>query len=286
MFGYVTPLKEELKVKEYQFYKSVYCGLCHSMGKRVCGRSRMTLSYDIVFLALVRFAMTGEKISFEKKRCGASPFKKKVIVSSNPSLDYSGAAGALLSYYKIADDALDKRGIKRFASRIALLFSGKLRKKANLPDLDTEIKAALSKLGSAEATDDSNVSPDSMAEHFGIALRAIFKEGLSGDKARISGEIGYRIGRWIYLADAVDDYFSDRKSGEFNPLGDSPDITSLECAMRLELEAAALAYELSPSDDSGIDAIIKNILYLGLTRKTEELLKTIKAGLEENKSMA
>ena len=28
MFGYVTPLVDELKVKEHIFYKSVYCGLC------------------------------------------------------------------------------------------------------------------------------------------------------------------------------------------------------------------------------------------------------------------
>ena len=27
MFGYVTPLKSELKVKEFEYFRSYYCGL-------------------------------------------------------------------------------------------------------------------------------------------------------------------------------------------------------------------------------------------------------------------
>ena len=33
MFGYVKPYIPELKVKEYEFYRSVYCGLCRSLGE-------------------------------------------------------------------------------------------------------------------------------------------------------------------------------------------------------------------------------------------------------------
>jgi hypothetical protein len=36
MFGFVRPYKDELKVKDYELFKSVYCGLCHSLKKR-CG---------------------------------------------------------------------------------------------------------------------------------------------------------------------------------------------------------------------------------------------------------
>ena len=64
MFGYVTPYESELRVKEQLFYKSTYCGLCKTMGKRVCNESRLTLSYDIVFLALVRFLLTEEKVEY------------------------------------------------------------------------------------------------------------------------------------------------------------------------------------------------------------------------------
>lgn len=35
MFGYIKPNREEMKVKEYNTYKAVYCGLCKCMGRCV-----------------------------------------------------------------------------------------------------------------------------------------------------------------------------------------------------------------------------------------------------------
>ena len=34
MFGYVLINKEELKFKEYDVYKSYYCGLCQTLNNR------------------------------------------------------------------------------------------------------------------------------------------------------------------------------------------------------------------------------------------------------------
>jgi hypothetical protein len=44
MFGYVVPHKPELKVKELDFYKSVYCGVCKQAGKKYGRLMRMFLS--------------------------------------------------------------------------------------------------------------------------------------------------------------------------------------------------------------------------------------------------
>lgn len=49
MFGFVKPLVPELKVKDSDFYRSVYCGLCRSMSKHTGGISAFTLSYDMTF---------------------------------------------------------------------------------------------------------------------------------------------------------------------------------------------------------------------------------------------
>ena len=51
MFGYIRPNKPELLVKEYDLYKSAYCGLCKRMGKDYGRLSRLALSYDGTFLA-------------------------------------------------------------------------------------------------------------------------------------------------------------------------------------------------------------------------------------------
>ena len=54
MFGYVKPDKAELLVKEYEFYRATYCGVCRAMKKYTGVLSNVGLSYDSVALALVR----------------------------------------------------------------------------------------------------------------------------------------------------------------------------------------------------------------------------------------
>ena len=53
MFGFIRPLKSELKVREWERFQSVYCGLCHSIRSRYGSAQAMLLSYDCTYLALV-----------------------------------------------------------------------------------------------------------------------------------------------------------------------------------------------------------------------------------------
>lgn len=270
MFGYVTPLEGELKVKEQAFYKSAYCGLCKTMGKRVCNESRLTLSYDIVFLALIRFLLTEEKLEFVNGKCAVSPFKKKPIMKSNPSLEYSAAVGALLAYHNIADDVKDKKGIKRALSRFLLFSAKRMKKRAALPDLDAFIKNKLDELDALEKSDE--VTLDSAAQIFGELLSGIFANGLEGEGKLIAHEIGLHIGRWIYIADAADDYEKDKKRGEFNPLTElAPE--RIRISLTLELEAVSRAVELITPYDDGIMNIVKNIIYLGLPYRRDKIVK-------------
>ena len=270
MFGYVTPLEGELKVKEQLFYKSAYCGLCKTMGKRVCNESRLTLSYDVVFLALIRFLLNEEKLEFYKGRCSLSPFKKKPIMKTNPSLEYSAAVGALLAYHNIADDVKDKKGIKRALSRFLLFSAKRMKKKAALPDLDRFIKDKLDELDKLEKSEE--VTLDSAAQIFGELLSEIFTNGLDGEKKMIAHEIGLHIGRWIYIADAADDFEKDKKRGEFNPLTElAPE--RIKISLTLELEGVSRAVELITPYDFGIMNIVKNIIYLGLPSRADKIVK-------------
>ena len=270
MFGYVTPLEGELKVKEQLFYKSAYCGLCKTMGKRVCNESRLTLSYDVVFLSLVRFLLTEEKLEFYKGRCSLSPFKKKPIMKSNPSLEYSAAVGALLAYHNVADDVKDKKGIKKLLSRFLLFSAKRMKKKAALPDLDSFIKNKLDELDKLEKSDE--VTLDSAAQIFGELLSEIFESGLDGEKKIIAHEIGLHIGRWIYIADAADDFEKDKKRGEFNPLTElAPE--RIKISLTLELEGVSRAVELIDPYDDGIMNIVRNIIYLGLPFRADKIVK-------------
>lgn len=225
MFGYVRIMESELKVREYTLYKGVYCGLCRVMGKHTCKTSSLTLSYDFTFLAFFRAAMTDEKFELYQGRCGIHPFKKRPMATENPTLRYCAGAAAVLNYYKLLDDLVDpdKRGLKKLAIRFLLPLSKRHLKAAerSLPtlkqeELSVKVSKGLAVLSELEKT--KTASPDACADAFGNVLSAVFAHGIEdAEKCEISKKVGYHIGKWIYLADAINDLEDDKASGSFNP---------------------------------------------------------------------
>lgn len=269
MFGYVTPFEPELKVKEQRLYKAIYCGLCRTMGKRVCSESRLTLSYDIVFLSIVRFLLEEQPLTVEAIRCGTSMQKKRDVIGRNPVLDYCSAVGAVLAYHNVADDVRDKKGFRRIGARVLLASAKRMRKKASLPELDCKIGELLAVLDGEEKSTDA--TPDSCAAVFGELLGQVFAYGYEGERRLIAYEIGYHTGKWIYLTDAADDLERDRRRGEFNPLPElSPE--RLMCSLNLELEGVSRALSLITPYDNGIMALAENIIYLGMPEKAKKIL--------------
>ena len=65
MFGYVRPVKCELKIKEWDMYQALYCGLCHALKERCGFAARFTVNYDFTFLALVMSAVYREEFCIE-----------------------------------------------------------------------------------------------------------------------------------------------------------------------------------------------------------------------------
>ena len=112
MFGYVKPFSPLLRVKDDEFYKAVYCGLCGCTAKCNGCSSTLTLSYDIAFFSLVRLALAGEKITLLKKRCLVHPMKKRTVLAPSDELEFCSGVGVLLSYYKIIDNINDEKGKK------------------------------------------------------------------------------------------------------------------------------------------------------------------------------
>ena len=76
LFGYIRPFQPELRIKEYEAYKSVYCGLCKELGRQYGIFARFTLSYDFTFLAILSMAVQKDPPAFGKIRCLINPFKK------------------------------------------------------------------------------------------------------------------------------------------------------------------------------------------------------------------
>lgn len=288
MFGYVRAQSGELKVKEYELYKSVYCGLCHHIKKRGYFMT-FSLSYDFVLPSLFAIAFADkEEITFKKKLCLAHPFKKRRVLDGGDNMQSVADAAVLLVYYKLLDDRSDRDSgfLKQTASALALPFARAARRKvikARGDALDLMIKEKMAKLSSVE-----NERCDSVYEGasiFGELCGEVFKESAKSESdKRCVYEIGYRVGRWIYITDALDDMEKDKKSGSYNPLilsaGDISDEgfkESIQLSLSLELSESEKALDLISIDDQGLKNIIENILYLGMP----EVVKTTIARREK-----
>ena len=76
MFGYIRIQKSELRLREYEAYKGVYCGLCRQLGRDYSIFSRFLLSYDCTFYGMFIMSLGRSCSGFERKRCRFNPMKK------------------------------------------------------------------------------------------------------------------------------------------------------------------------------------------------------------------
>lgn len=288
LFGYVKADLPELKLRENEFYRAVYCGLCGSMKKLTGAASTFSLSYDIVFLILCRLAVTGDRYEVTPKRCTMNPLrmKKRPVMSDGDELRYGAAVSALLTECKLEDDATDEKGAKRLLKRILLPGTKRRLARAGVPSaLEASAREKLDALYALEAEKPDSVSP--CAELFGELLGEILSFGFDGADARILYEIGRGVGRYIYIVDAADDFDEDVAAGRYNPVaavyGELTDSAGAELmtALKLELSSAAAALELIEVPDGGYPEtldIAKNIIYLGMPKEAERILYGSKKG--------
>lgn len=267
MFGYVRVQKEELRLREYADYRAVYCGLCRAMGKCTGQCSRLSLSYDAVFLYLIRAAARNIKPVFSTGRCFVHPLCRRRFAVVDDELTFAARASALLTYGKLCDDLADERGVKRAAKALLLPFFRAANRRADLRAPEKTVTEDLAALSALEKEETPSV--DAPCEVFGHLLGEVFAFGLAGDAEKITRAIGYRTGRWIYAVDAADDLEKDARDGQYNPFlllyGGMPtpaQKAEIEKALTYDLQALAAALDLLPSGE--LTDIAKNIVYLGM----------------------
>lgn len=220
MFGYIRPNKPEMLVKEYDLYKSAYCGLCKRMGKDYGWLSRMALSYDGTFLVMLSMALKEPCPGFEAGRCVANPMKRcAYCTGEEESYAYAGAVSVLTAYYKIKDDIKDSGFFGKLRSCCLLSFAlrGFHKAKKRYPELNAIVSEYIQAQSKVEK--DPQAGIDSAAEPTAVMLRKILVPVAGGDQTleAIFLQLGYFLGRWIYLIDAADDIEKDQKKNNFNP---------------------------------------------------------------------
>ena len=280
MFGYIRAEKPELKVKEFEMYKAVYCSLCRTLGKYYGILSRFTLSYDFTFLALLNMSLKDGCDCFERKRCAFNPLKKCNYCKSDEDLKMPSAAAMIMLYYKIKDNINDEKGFKKLGYYLALpVFSGAHKKAAKLyPDIEDAVSLYITNQNQLEYEncDSLDKACDPTAKVLSQILMLCSEDDI---EKRVLERLGYCLGRYIYLLDAACDLQEDIKKKRYNVLsfGDTENIKErITPQLYFCVNEATKAFELL--NIKKYKTILGNILYLGLE-------ETFKKELENERSV-
>ena len=280
MFGYVLIHKPELKIKEYETYRSVYCGLCRTLHEEYGRCGQMTLTYDMAFLVLLLNGLYEPKLRQERHRCIAHPEEKHRMCMGRYT-EYGADMNVLLAYHNLMDDWLDDRNVLSLAAATAI--RKRCRRAAQkYPRQNRAMVRELRRLQTYEKDKEMNI--DKVSGCMGKLLGELFvceKDIWSGSLYRM----GFFLGKFIYLMDAYADLEKDKREGKYNPLvplsgreGFEEEVLGM---LNMMMAACAREFEKLPILDNV--QILRNILYSGVWERYAAVSGGRKRSGEDNK---
>lgn len=277
MFGYVRINKMDLTFREFDYYKGYYCGLCKYLKENHGEVSRLSLNYDITFLILILTALYKLDSDITYERCIANPLKKKMRIV-NEITEYAASMNILLSYYKLEDNLYDDNGIK---DKLAYeLYKGKLKKAyEKYPQKAEYIKQQLGNLRELEKQESKSI--DKVSNTFGNLMGEIFVYKKDEYEQNLRN-IGFNLGKYIYILDAYEDLEEDNKKGRYNPFIDYIDKKE-ELKNKVDrLISMSLGMATKNIEQLNLEfnkSIIDNIIYSGVYLRYKSILEK---GCENN----
>ena len=258
MFGYVVARKEGLSPEELARYRACYCGLCRSLKERHGQLSRLALHYDMTFLILLLASLYEPEETCGESCCPPHPLKKQSWWRCELT-DYAADMNVALSYYKALDDVADEG--KPSARLMAKALEPHLEPiRQRFPRQCDAIRDCIRELSRLEQANTEN--PDLPASCFGrlMAELMVWREDQWSGELR---SLGFWLGRFVYLADAMLDYDRDKRKKQYNPfLSREKDTEKWEEYLVLAMARCTDSYEKLPLVQD--KALLDNILYSGV----------------------
>ncbi|SHH41233.1 DUF5685 family protein [Tepidibacter thalassicus] len=277
MFGYIRINKMELKVREYYTYKGYYCGLCKYLKKNFGEISRFSLNYDITFLIILLSSIYELKSEITRERCVVNPIQKNLRIV-NEITEYASNMNIILTYNKLKDNVKDDKRIK---DRICYLIYKHVYNKAynKYRQKSDYIRKKLNELNNLEEKNCmdidkvSNIFADIMGEIF------CYKED---EYKNILRNIGFNIGKYIYILDAYEDLEEDNIKKRFNPFMEyiqKKDELKIKVENLLLMILSFIEEDIQKLNIKNNKGIIENIIYSGMYLKFRN---TLVKGSEKN----
>ncbi len=271
MFGYVVIDKPNILIKDYQTYRSYYCGLCKAIGRRYGTAMRFTLNYDIVLLALLGYNYEDAEPIFCEEHCITHPISKVPSIKDSDILGRVADINIILGYFKASDDVTDENRHRVWKAVLKPAFKKAAKR---MPDLTKKVQEGYNRIRESEK---AKKNAACIGELFGQIMMAC-GESLTKKADAPLKKLLFYVGKWVYLIDATDDAKRDFSKGCYNPFlsfcGED------FCFDDVEKQARPLLYDCIDRIIEGykdIDATVgegalSNIIYRGFRSRTEQVL--------------
>lgn len=267
MFGYIVTDKPELKIREFEEYRSYYCGFCRRLKSEYGFSGELTLTYDMTFLVLLLDALYEPEVKKTMIHCGPHPLKKHPMTET-PCSAYASDMNILLTWYSLRDDWDDEHKLSAgFGSHVLKRKFKTVSEK--YPEKADVISRCLSQLHDYEQQGETDI--DAVSGAFGHLMAEIFaiKKDMWEPRLRT---MGFFLGKFIYIMDAVDDLEDDVKKDQYNPFKDLRAGMSEEeyyqyarQLLTMMIAPCCQAFEQLPILRNA--EILRNILYSGVWTK-------------------
>ncbi len=287
MFGYVRPRRDLLEQKELESYQAAYCGLCRALGKGYGFAARFLVNYDMTFLYLLRSSV--DRPSERACRwCPARVLGKKPCTLDAEGYEAVAACTVILAMEKLRDNVRDEGFFRSLPYRALLLLYRRAGQRAakRMPELAALTSAQLSALHALETAHSPSI--DAAADAFARITEACAGDVKNPVLRRPMEQILYHTGRFLYLADALDDLKRDCDRDAYNPLrfrfspeqGTLPeaDLDYLTQLTDSSVNLAGAALALLPVKAHG--GLLENIIYFGFPA----VFAAVKAGKFRNRA--
>ena len=268
MFGYVVMNKPEIKFKDFDMYRSFYCGLCRELKERYGLSGQITLTYDMTFVILLLSGLYEPPTKKGSTRCIVHPVRRQPV-RKNAITEYAADMNIFLTYYKCKDDWNDERSIPGFA--FGKLLEGKEKKSEKI--WGKKVQTIVSCLDELSALEKENATDiDRVSGCFGRIMAEIFayREDVWEPTLR---RMGFYFGKFIYLLDAYDDVEEDVKKGNYNPFSKDYIIKGFDDRVKnmLMMMMAETCREFEKLPIIKYTDILRNILYSGVWCRFENV---------------
>ncbi|MGN1103244.1 MAG: DUF5685 family protein [Candidatus Coproplasma sp.] len=213
MFGYIQPDNPYLFIKDEKLYQASYCGMCKSIGKSCGNMPKAALTYDVAFMSCLLHNIANCDMVVQKRRCALHILKRRPMAKSDDISLTLGCLNTALAYFKLLDDKVD--GDKKGA--FAFIFKRGYKKAIKShPELSGIISQYIESQREIERRGSAII--DEACEPSAEMMRAASAYVLGEHATEHTDALIYDIGKWVYLADALDDYDKDVKKGRYNVL--------------------------------------------------------------------